>query len=181
MTNPAWARRRTAARKYQPTRTRLLLVAGSPPDDEQRYFYFEDADSNEPLFDEVCAVLFEGEPSGDKVRHLKELRRRGVFVTELKPDAPRTNEKLAPYVMPFLLNIEPLAPEQIVLIGAEEYDVLHPALEKAGLPVIDVRVPPPSSEVEFRQKLRLALVRADLERLIQPLPVGKAKKGGDES
>jgi len=117
---------------------------------------------------------------GDKVRYLKELRKRGVFVVELKPDAPRTNEKLAPYVMPFLLNLEPLAPEKIVLTGTEVYDILHPALEKAGLPVIDVRVPAPSGEVEFRQKLRQALVRADLERLIRPLAAGKTRKAGDE-
>jgi len=62
MTNPSWTRRRTASRKYQPARTHLLLVTMSPPEDESRYFYFEDAGSNDPLFDEVCAVLCEGEP-----------------------------------------------------------------------------------------------------------------------
>jgi hypothetical protein len=170
MSNPAWTRRRTAARKYQPNRIRLLLVAESPPPDEAGYFYFEDGASSDALFEELCGVLFEEKP-GDRISALKELRRRGVYVTELKPDAPRAGESLSPYVMPFLLNLEPLAPERIVLVGADVYGALHPALAKAKLPVVDIPIPSPTTRdpVEFRQKLRQALVRADLERLIRPL------------
>lgn len=176
MSNPAWTRRRTAARKYQPNRVRLLLVAESPPGDESLYFYFEDPHSGDPLFREVCEVLLEQAPP-DKATALKELRRRGVFATELKPDGPRAKESLAAYVMPFLLNLGPLAPERIILIGGDVYDVLHPALTKAKLPVVDLRVPSPTTRdpVEFRQTLRQALVRADLEKLIRPLPKPKPR------
>src|SRR6185503_13396991 len=66
MANEAWNRRRTAAKKYQPNRVRLLLVAEAPPAEESLYFYFEDHGSREALFDEVCAVLFEETAAGNK-------------------------------------------------------------------------------------------------------------------
>ena len=171
MTNPAWNRRRTAAKKYQPKRVRLLIVAESPPADEELYFYFEGAE-HDPLFEEVAAVLFEVLPH-DKVAALKELRRRGVFVVELKPDGPRAGEPMAQYVTPFLLNVDTYAPEKIVLLG-DAYAALHQPMTRSELPVVDVNVPAPDAGVEFRQKLRQALVRAELEKLIRPL-----KKSGD--
>jgi hypothetical protein len=174
MANEAWNHRRTAAKKYQPKRVRLLLVAESPPAGNERYFYFEDADSRDPLFEEVCAVLFEAVPD-DKVTALKELRRRGVFVAELKPDAPRAGESLTTYVTPFLLNLETYAPEKIVLLGADVYAALQGPMNRSELPVVDAKVPSPDAGVEFRQKLRQALVRGELEKLIRPLK----KKGGE--
>jgi hypothetical protein len=173
--NDAWDRRRKAAWTYQPKRIRLLLVAESPPADEARYFYFENPESVDPLFEEVCGVLFEEVPRLDKVPYLKELRRRGVFLVDLKPDAPRRSEPLGPYGGPFMLNLGPLAPEHIVLITSDVYDALHPVMKKSGLPVVDVRIPlaPAGDRVPFRQKFRQALVRADLEKLMRPLPVPK--------
>jgi hypothetical protein len=55
------------------------------------------------------------------------------------------------------------------------FDAAQRALAKAGLPVVDVRVPAPSDgqEVEFRQALRQALVRAGLEKLIRPRSAAK--------
>ena len=172
MTNKAWARRKAAAQKYQPKRIRLLLIAESPPADESRYFYFEEVKTADFLFEEVCGVLFEEKPRLDKVPYLKELRRRGVFLVDLKPDAPRSGEPLGPYVAPFLLNVGTLAPEKIILITADVYGAAYQPMKKAGLPVTDVRVPFPSTEQQsdFRQKFRQALVRAGLEKLIRPLP-----------
>lgn len=181
--NEAWSRRRVAAAKYRPARIRLLLVTGSPPADAERWFYFEDGANPDELFEEVCAVLFEQEPHGPKEPFLKELRRRGVFLAELKPDAPRREEPLAPYVAPFVLNLATLEPGKIVLIGAEVHDAAHAAIRRAGFDVVDVRVPFPSTgqEVKFRQAFRTALVRAGLEKLIRPLKAakapGKAKDG----
>jgi hypothetical protein len=167
--NPEWTRRRMAAQKYRPNRIRVLLIAESPPEDLSRYFYFEDAGSTDPLFDAVCEVLFEGERA-DKLTGLKELKRRGVYVVELKPDSPRGESKLAPYVPPFLINLETLAPETIVTIG-DAYDAAFRAIEKAKLPVVDVKVPDPAAGdlASFRNKLRQALVRGGLEKLIKPL------------
>jgi len=178
MTNTAWMRRKMAARKYQPKRIRLLLIAESPPADEARYFYFEDVDTADYLFEEVCGVLFGGKPQHDKVPYLKELRRRGIFLVDLKPDAPRQREKLGPYVAPFLLNVEMLAPKSIILIKADVYDAAYSAMKEAGLPVVDVRIPFPSTgqQVDFRQKFRQALVRGGLENLNRPLPPSKAEE-----
>lgn len=177
MTSKAWLRRKDSARKYQPKRIRLLLVAESPPADETRYFYFEDVETADDLFEEVCGVLFEEKPQRDKVPYLKALRRRGVFLVDLKPDAPRRGEKLGPYVAPFLLNLDMLAPERIILIEADVYDAVYSAMKEAELPVVDVRIPFPSTgqQVDFRQKFRQALVRGGLEKLIQPLPPSKAE------
>src|SRR5439155_25750572 len=106
------------------------------------------------------------------------LRRRGIFVVELKPDAPREDEPLSRYVDPLLLNLDSLAPEKIVLVGNDVHAAAHAAMKKAKLPVIDVRMPFPSAghEVEFRQKLRQAMVREGLEKMIRPMP--KAKTAG---
>ena len=173
--NPDWNRRRQAAAKYRPNRVRLLVIVGSPPADTARYFYFEDDTHSDDLFAGVAEVLFEEPPAPRKEPFLRELRRRGVFVIDLKPDAPRSSEPLAPYVAPLLLNIGPLAPEAIVLVEGEVYDAAYRELKKAGLPVVDVRVPFPSNgnEVEFRRQFRVALIRGGLEKLIRPLPAGK--------
>jgi hypothetical protein len=169
MNRAAWTRRQEAARKYRPKTIRLLLVAEAPPEDDSRYFYFEGSDTTEPLFEQVSAVLFEGVSAGDKTSRLKELRRRGVFVVELKPDAPsQDGAALRGYVEPFLLNLETLSPAHIVLIGPHVHGALHAALEQAELPLVDAQIPSAEHDVEFRRTFRQALVRADLENLIRP-------------
>jgi hypothetical protein len=163
----AWTRRISAASAWRPKRIRLLIVAEAPADDE-RYFYFESG-GIDPLFAGAAEVLFEAPPEGAREAYLKELRRRGVFVIEAKPDAPRRGEPLAPYVGPLLLNVETLGPEAIVLVSSDVHGAAFAAMKKAGLPVVDVRVPGPEHTLEFRQKLRQALVRAGLEKLIRPI------------
>src|SRR5262249_52401005 len=91
----AHRRRQAAATKYQPNRIKLLLVAEGPPDDLSRSFYFEQGD-DDGLFEHVARILFEEPPRpGDKAIYLKELKRRGVFLIDLKPDAPLGNSKHA--------------------------------------------------------------------------------------
>jgi hypothetical protein len=176
--NPDWNRRRVAASRYRPNRVRLLLIAESPPADAARYFYFDDVTEADDLFEQVAGVMFEEQPTHRKEPFLRELRRRGVYLIDLKPDAPRHGEPLAPYVAPLVLNIGPLAPEAIVLITADVYDAAYRELKKAGLPVVDVRIPWPATghEVEFRQRFRQAVVRGGLEKLIRPLPAGKREE-----
>jgi hypothetical protein len=147
-------RRQEAARTYRPKTIRLLLVAESPPEDENRYFYFEGDETTEPLFDQVSAVLFEDASGGDKASRLKELRRRGVFLVELKPDAP-THQGAAwdSYVAPFLLNLETMRPAHIVVIGSQAHAAMHGALEKAELPLVDVQVPSPEHEVRVSPRV----------------------------
>ena len=170
--NPAWLRRQAAARAHQPKKIRLLILGDSPAS-EDGGFYLPGA--MDPIFEEICTVLLEEKPAGEKEPYLKELKRRGVFYIELKPDAPRADENLADYVPPLLINLGILAPEHVVFVTPAVYEAAYRPLAKAGLPVVDVRVPEPSKETEFRQKLRQALVRADLEKLIRPRPKPRAK------
>lgn len=169
----ALASRREAARRWQPKKIRLLLVAEGPPREPGGGFYLEAEREFEPLFRQLCEVLFEAAPP-DKVAGLKELRRRGVFVAELIESAePR--RPMADYVTALALRLQDLAPEHVVLVGAGVDDAAHKPLARAGVPVVDVRVPfaPSGSEAAFRRELRRALVRAGLEALIRPL--GRAK------
>src|SRR5262245_28212684 len=162
----AWTRRTMAAATHRPTKIKLLIVADAPAADD-RYFYF-DRGAEDPLFSAVAEVLFEAPDAGDRAALLNELRRRGVFLIEAKPDAPRGGEPLAPYVGPLLLNVETLGAQAIVLVSADVYSAAFAGMTKAGLPVVDVRVPSPEQALEFRQKFRQALVRAGLEKLIRP-------------
>ena len=171
--NPEWLRRQAAARAHQPKKIKLLILGESPPAGGSWFYLPGEMD---PVFVQVCTVLFEAEPAGEKEPYLKELKRRGVFYAELKPDAPRQNEKLANYVAPLTINLGILAPEHLVLVSAEVYQAAFRPLEKAGLPVVDVRVPEPEHEAEFRQKFRQALVRAELEKLIRPRPKPRPPK-----
>jgi len=176
--NPSWTRRRHAAEVYRPKTIRLLLIAEGPPENLSRYFYFEDDASDDPLLREVCDVLFEGAPPADKRARLKELKRRGVFLIELRPDAPLGDAKPSEYAEWLALRLEELRPEQIVLVHPAAYDAARKKLASAKWPVSDVRVPAPTNgrEVEFRREFRTALIRAELEKLIRPLPSGAKSK-----
>jgi hypothetical protein len=171
----ARASRREAARQWQPKRIRLLLVTEGPPRDSGRGFYLEHEREPDPLFQQVCEVLFEASPP-DPVVGLKELRRRGVFAIELI-EAPEPRRPMADYVTALALRLEELAPEHVVLVGAGTYDAAHAPLARAGVPVVGVRVPfaAAGSDAAFRREFRRAVVRAGLEQLIRPLKASGAK------
>jgi hypothetical protein len=174
----SWNRREREAFDHRPKRIRLLLLAESPPSEERSFYSPGEADD---LFREIVQVLFEVRPEGDTQPFLKEFRRRGVFLVELKPDTPRRGEDLGPYVGPLLINLSTLAPQTIVIVDPDVYDAAYEPLRDAGFAVVDVKVPRPggSHPEAFRQALRQALVRSGLEKLIRPLP--KRKPAKDES
>ncbi|OKH80003.1 hypothetical protein EB75_21675 [Mycobacterium sp. ST-F2] len=147
-TGPAEVRRRraVAAKQYQPSRVRLLLVAQAPPDADDRYFYFVDVAQHDSLFRAVArAILPQVEPTRtNKASLLAQLRDRGIFLIDLKPD-PVDGSDLSPYVPALLDRIAELEPERIILIKADVFRVAYPALAAAGLPVSQMRIPFPSS------------------------------------
>ncbi|GAB5901035.1 hypothetical protein OKHIL_68440 [Mycolicibacterium mageritense] len=157
-------RRAAAAERYRPGKVRLLLVAQAPPSDDDRYFYFTDVAQHDWLFRAVVRAILPGtEPTrADKAALLAQLRDRGVFLIDLKPDPvvnPRTRPSdLLPYVPALLDRIVELEPERIILIKADVYDAAYAALAAAGLPVSKVRVPFPSHGQQ--QKFRAAFGRA---------------------
>lgn len=152
-------RRAAAAKRYQPDKVRLLLVAQAPPDADDRYFYFTGVPTQDTLFRSVArAILPHTEPTRDnKATLLAELRDRGVLLIDLKSD-PVDGTDLSPYVPALLTRIAKLKPERIILIKADVYDAAYPALAAAGLPVSGVRVPFPSYGQQ--EKFRVAFGRA---------------------
>lgn len=152
-------RRAAAAERYRPEKVRLLLVAQAPPDADDRYFYFPDVATQDSLFRSVArAILPDTELTREnKAPLLEQLRERGVFLIDLKPD-PVDGSAMAPYVPALLARIAELEPERIILIKADVYDTSYTALAAAGLPVSAVRVPFPSFGQQ--EKFRVAFGRA---------------------
>jgi hypothetical protein len=169
--SPDWERRKAAAAKYQPKTVKLLLVVDAPP--AEGSFYFEDA-APDPLFEDLAQVFFEAPAmAGDRTPYLKELRRRGIFLIELKPDAPlEKGESLAPYADWLPTRAEVLEPAHVILLGAAVHDAAFEKLKKAGVPVEETRVAfrEGGDRKEARGQLRTAMVRAGLEKLIRELP-----------
>ncbi|WP_234787337.1 hypothetical protein [Mycolicibacter sinensis] len=138
-------RRAAAAERYRPETVRLLLVAQAPPAADDRYFYFPDVATQDTLFRSVARIILPhtAPTRSNKASLLEQLRDRGVFLIDLKPD-PVDGTVLSPYVPELLARIAELAPERIILIKADVYDEAYPALARAGLPVSSVRVPFPA-------------------------------------
>jgi hypothetical protein len=156
-------RRAQAARKYKPAKIEALLVAEAPPSAPERYFYFEDVRAHDSLFRNVAKAILGTTPSRDeKAGALAQLRKRGVFLIDLRSD-PVDGTPLADHVPALLARVRDLAPEKVILIKATVYDVAFTALREAHLPVIDERIPFPGSG----QQLRFA---AAFERALSASP-----------
>lgn len=156
------ARRRAAAKTYQPKRVKLLIVAEAPPCDADRYFYFPDVDRHDWLFRYVWEALTGEKPDrADKASQLGALRDRGVFLIDLHEDhinQPKAAE-LAPCVPGLVDRCRSLHPQRIVLVKSIVHDVAFDALREAGLPVVDARIPFPASGQQrvFLEKFRTAI------------------------
>ena len=156
----ARARRRAAAEHYRPDEIDLLLVAEAPPSALDRYFYFADVLTHDSLFRHVVRGVLGETPTRDKAPYLDELQARGVFLVDLCEDPFESRRDVLPGCVPGLVRrCRELRPERIVLIGAGTYDYAYDALEAAGLPVVDVRMPYPGSgqQRRFLEGFALAL------------------------
>ena len=143
--------RASAAARYQPAQIAVLLVAQAPPNDLGRYFYFEEVTEHDWLFRGVVRAVLEVEPSrAEKRRQLAELKRVGVFLIDLKPDPVEDDSDLAAYVPALVDRCRALKPTRIILIKTDVYDAAYAALAAAGLPVVNERVPFPSSGQQTR-------------------------------
>ncbi|MCA9271614.1 MAG: hypothetical protein KDA31_01075 [Phycisphaerales bacterium] len=160
-------KRRAAAKKYQPKKVRLLLVAEAPPCDTDRYFYFEDVDRHDWLFRYVWEGLAGDKPERDQKReHLNALKRMSVFLIDLHEEnvSQPTLAMLAPKVPGLIKRCQSLKPDRIVLIKSVVHDAAYPALVVAGLPVADARIPFPASgqQKKFLTHFRGAVADLDL-------------------
>lgn len=161
--------RESAALKYRPDNIRLLLVAEAPPSDPSRYFYFEDVQSHDSLFRYVARLIVETEPTrSNKAGLLTFLRERGVFLIDLKPD-PVDRSPLSGYVPALIERVRILSPDRIILIKATVYDAAFTPMMRAGLPVVDERIPFPGSgqqrrfEEAFARALKSSAIRRTSE------------------
>jgi hypothetical protein len=142
------AARRAAAAKYQPKKIKLLLVAEAPPCDVDRYFYFEDVDKHDWLFRYVYEGLTEKKPTREnKADHLAQLRDAGLFMIDLHEENAEqpTAAQLTPCIPGLIERCRNLKPASIALVKSIVHDVAFEPLKKAGLPVIDERLPFPAS------------------------------------
>lgn len=156
-------RREAAAERYRPKVIRVLLVAQAPPAAVDRYFYFPHVAVHDWLFRAVTKALLPQHQitRTNKASLLAQLRDRGVFLIDLKPDPIDEGDgaDLSSCVPALLARITELAPERIILIKVDVYDAAYSTLAAAGLPVSDVRVPFPSSgrQTEFAEAFGRAL------------------------
>ena len=140
-----------AAERYRPAVVDLLLVAEAPPSALDRFFYFEHVPTHDSLFRYVVRGILGETPSRDKAPYLDELRDRGVYLVHLCEDPFSSRRDVVPGCVPGLVRrCRELRPRRVVLIGAGTFDHAYDALETAGLPVVDVRLPYPGSGQQRR-------------------------------
>lgn len=153
-------RRAAAAERYKPATVDLLLVAEAPPASPDRYFYFEEVGEHDMLFRETVRVVLGREPSRTKSEQLDELRRRGIFLIDLKQDpVSGPDEDLSPYVPDLVARAQALGPSRVILIKVNVFDLAFWPLRRAGLPVVGERIPFPrwGQPRRFRERMQQAL------------------------
>jgi hypothetical protein len=135
-----------------------------PPNELDRYFYFPTVPEADYLFQAVVPhLLSEGPVRLDKRGHLGALRDLGVFLIDLKPD-PCDPAPLDSFVDDLVERARGLDPQHIVLVKVDVYDAAFQRLRAVGLPVIDARLPFPSTgqQTVFATGFRVALAEAGL-------------------
>jgi len=143
-------RRRRAAAKYRPAQIDLLLVGEAPPTALDRYFYFADVREHDGLFRYVAKMILGAVPPRDQKREaLEQLKDRRVFFIDLVED-PFDVAPLETHVPGLIPRVKRLRPERIILIKVDVFDAAFAALRTAGLPVVDQRIPFPSSGQQRR-------------------------------
>lgn len=142
--------RRQAAERHKPEPVDLLIVAEAPPSALDRYFYFEDVTQQDSLFRYVARGVLGAEPTrANKAELLAQLKEQGVFLVDLKPE-PVDGMPLADSVPGLIERCRALAPRAIVLVKATVYDAAYSAMKRAGLPVVEERIPFPGSGQQRR-------------------------------
>jgi hypothetical protein len=166
-------RRQAWARRFRPAVIDLFIVAEAPPAALDRYFSFPDVFAHDSLFRQVVRTILKVEPGrADKRTHLEALRDRAVVLIDLSLDPVDGEDDLGAFVPGLIRRARRLRPRRIVLVKTGVYDAAFPAMQRAGLPVIDERVPFPGSgqQTRFRESFTRARRRA---------PVGGWRRGED--
>lgn len=156
------AARREAAERFRPESIELLLVAEAPPRVKDRYFYFGGVSEHDSLFRYVVHGLFgEFSDRGAKEGWLERLQQAGVFLVDVAEE-PAGADVLASHVSGLVERCRLLRPVHVILIKATVYDAAFLPLRRAGLPVVDKRIPFPGcgQQTGFVVAFREALIEA---------------------
>jgi hypothetical protein len=144
-------RRQAAAQRFRPAVVDTLLVVEAPPSALDRYFYFDDVQTHDSLFRHVVEGLLGEKPTRDKLPWLDELRDRGVYLVDMSVDPFTSRRDVLPACVDLLVDrCRELAPRRVVLIGVVVYDLTFGPLTRAGVPVVDARIPFPGSGQQRR-------------------------------
>ena len=137
--------------RFRPRAIDLLLVAEAPPSAPDRYFYFPKVNAYDNLFRYVARFTVGTEPTRQNKDHsLGRMRDLGVFLVDVCPDPIFDSSELRNCVGDLVERVIALAPRQIILIKASVWDVAYLPLKRAGLPVVEDRVPFPGSGQQLR-------------------------------
>lgn len=130
-----------------------------PPDDLDRYFYFPRVPTADYLFQAIVPHLLGEQPERlDKGPQLAALRDLGVFLIDLKPN-PCDPAAVDSFVDDLVERAAGLTPQHAILVKVDVFDSAFGALREAGVPVVDARLPFPSTgrQTEFAAGFRRAL------------------------
>ncbi len=114
------------------------------------------------LFKAVVPHFLDEEPARvDKRDQLTRPRDLGIFLLDLKPD-PCDPRPVDDFAADLLRRARKSDPAHVILIKVDVYDAVFETLRAAEMPVIDGRMPFPSSgrQKEFSRDFRAALKTA---------------------
>lgn len=189
MSEEPWYAERRA--RWKPDEVCLLLIAESAPDDgddesNRRFFYDDHLTGRDSLFRQVVHVLFEN-PSlksgpNAKVPWLAKLRDQGVYLIDLaqvpvnyRSEAERA-ATLEQNIAAAIALANELAPQGIVLVKQNVFNLLNGPLRATGLPVLHnefIPFPASGQQMRFRQRFASALANPR-----SPLPRGSVDTTG---
>ena len=155
----------SAADYFAPEKTNLLFLAEAPPSSVERYFYYPDVRTNDWLWIGLMKAIYGGqfeEVFLERFRKMKWLKRfqsdgyrlidavKEPFHFGEEPNVRKVQIKSR--LDDIVDEIREINPNQIVLIKVTVYDALYQVLKNRGLPVVDARLPFPSSgrQTEFQ-------------------------------
>lgn len=149
------------AEQYRPATVKTLLIGESPPYTEALdirqvpYFYntkFVD-NQRDSLLRETAKVVLNRHVAiySERQKHevLSGLKGKGVFlidaverpINDLK--GRRRQEAIRKEIPNLLLRVNAVKPERIIVVLTSVYDLIYPALQSEGLPLVPIRVPSP--------------------------------------
>lgn len=148
-----------ARKRYVPSSVNLLFVAEAPPSARERYFYFPEVPEHDHLWIALMKALYPqkfGETRQERQRKHDWLTRFQMdgymLIDACKEPIPKDSSGeskrrslLRGRSDDLVAEISRIEPRQVLLIKATVYDALYEPLKKAGLPVVNARLPFPGN------------------------------------